>query len=162
MIKSKNLLILLICIFTGFVDIFASGKVSGIIIDLSNGEKVECVLSDNPKMFFDGTTITITAANLKLSLTPSDIKKVSMGDVDDTSGIADAVSNSSTIEAKDGFVRLSGFVSGEEIKVYSASGAQYASYNVSSDGSLIIPTSSLPNGVSIIKSNKQSIKITKK
>ena len=158
----KKLYLLLLFVRFSFINAFASGKVPGVIINLSNGEKVEFVLSDNPKMFFDGTTITITTANLNLSLTPNEVMKVSVGDVDDTSGIADAVSNSSTIETKDGFVRLSGFVSGEEIKVYYASGVQYSSYNVSSDGTLIMSTSSLSNGVSIIKSNKQSIKVSKK
>lgn len=145
----------------GEIQGFAKDKVQGIIIQLSTGENVECMLSDNPKMVFDGTTVTITAANLTLKVTPSEIKKVMMGTVDDTSGIDDAKINSSLVELNEDYVRLSGFTSCEEIKVYSASGVLYGAYRASTDGNFILPMSSLPIGISIIKSNKQSIKISK-
>lgn len=158
---SLKFLMFLSLFIVGTIQGFAKDNVQGIIIQLSSGEKVECMLSDNPKMVFDGTTVTITAANLNLKVTPSEIKKVMMGTVDDTSGIDDAKLNSSVFELNEDYIRLSGFTSCEEIKVYSASGVLYGAYRTSTDGNLILPMSSLPTGISIIKSNKQSIKISK-
>ena len=158
---SFKILMLLSLFIVGVIQGLAKDKVQGIIIQLSTGENVECMLSDNPKMVFDGTTVTITATNLTLKVTPSEIQKVMMGTVDDTSGIDGAKLNSSLVELNEDYVRLSGFTSCEEIKVYSASGVLYASYRTSTDGSLVIPIASLPTGISIIKSFKQSIKIHK-
>ena len=54
------------------------------------------------------------------------------------------------------------FKAGEPVRVYSVGGNLVATHYVESDGSLVIPISSLPSGISIIKTNQQTIKITRK
>lgn len=148
-----------------FVSLYANaqGKVPGIIVELKNGEKLEFRLADKPKMAFDGTKIALTAEGVSLEYTPAELLKVTTGEVENvSSGVEELNVAQGDIQVNGGFVRLSGFTSGEPVRVYSASGVLKSSFATSSDGSLTIPISDLPSGISIIKTNKQSIKITKR
>ncbi len=146
----------------GGINGYAQDKVPGIIVELSSGTKVEYRLSNNPKFVFDGQTITLTADGVKVEYTPSELAKVTTGEVEGATGIVETEKQSGDIKVEDGFVRLKGFSAGEAVHVYSVSGTQMASYQISSDGSLLIPVSALPSGISIIKTNQQTIKITRK
>ena len=142
---------------------YAQDKVLGIIIEITNGEKMEFRLVDKPKLSQDGKTIVITADGAKVELTPSELQKVTMGDVENIgSGIAEVAINQSSAEFSDGFVRLSGYLAGEDVRIYNTAGVQSATFKASADGTLTISVSSLPSGISIIKTNKQSIKISKR
>lgn len=142
---------------------FAQDKVQGCIVELSTGEKLEYRLADNPKFTFDGTTITLTADGVKLEYSPSEFKKVTTGEVANiNSGIEAVVSQEGEIYASSGFVRLNGFKTGEKVTIYSINGILMDSFTISTNGLLEIPISILPSGISIIKVNKQSIKITRK
>ncbi len=161
--KLKSLsLVFLLCI-AGHPQGFAQDKVQGIIVELSTGEKLEYRLSDTPKMVYDGQTITLTANGVNVVYTPSELVKVRMGEVDDvSSGIEEQVSQQGEVKVEAGYVRLSGFAHGEIVRVYSMDGKLYANYQTSSDGALLIPISTLPSGISIIKVKQQTIKISKK
>ena len=159
--RKRKVLIVITFLLIGVIGGYAQDKVLGVIIDLANGEKVECRLVDKPKMVYDGTTITLTAEGVKLEFTPEGIQKVTMGEVDNAAGINEAKLEHGSIEMKDGFVRLSGFEVDDEVKVYSVAGLLLAVHKISTDGSFVLPVASLPSGISIIKTKKQSIKITK-
>lgn len=160
--RKKKFLMLFSFLLLGGVNGYAQDKVPGIIVELANGQKVEYKLSDNPKFVFDGQTITLTADGVKVEYIPSELAKVMTGDVEGATGIVETEKQSGDIKVEDGFVRLKGFSAGEAVHVYSVSGTQMASYQISSDGSLVIPVSALPSGISIIKTNQQTIKITRK
>ena len=159
----RKLLILFGILLFGISKGYAQDKVLGIIIEMTNGEKMEYRLVDKPQMTFDGNIIILTAEGVMIEILPTDLQKVTMGDVDNIgSGIKEASISQGLAEVSDGFVRLSGFQSGEAVRVYNAAGIMFADYKTSADGSLMISISSLPSGISIIKTNKQSIKITKR
>ncbi len=160
--RKKKFLMLFSFLLVGGVNGYAQDKVPGIIVELANGQKVEYRLADNPKFVFDGQTITLTADGVQVEYTPSELAKVMTGDVEGATGIVETEKQSGDIKVEDGFVRLKGFSAGEAVHVYSVSGTQMASYQISSDGSLVIPVSALPSGISIIKTNQQTIKITRK
>ena len=160
--RKKKFLMLFGLLSMGGINGYAQDKVPGIIVELSSGAKVEYRLADNPKFVFDGQTITLTADGVKVEYTPSELAKVTTGEVENATGIEELRSQQVDIKVEDGFVRLKGFSAGEAVHVYSVSGTQMASYQISSDGSLVIPVSALPSGISIIKTNQQTIKITRK
>ena len=162
--KELRKLLVVICFLSfGSFCVNAQEKVPGIIVELKNGEKLEFRLVDKPKMVFDGTKIALTAEGVSLEYTPSELLKVTTGEVENvSSGIEELNAEQGDIQVNGGFVRLSGFTSGEPVLVYSASGVLKSSFATSSDGSLTISISDLPTGISIIKTNKQSIKITKR
>lgn len=159
----KKLLVVFCFLSFGSLYVNAQDKVPGIIVELKNGEKLEFRLVDKPKMVFDGTKIALTAEGVSLEYTPSELLKVTTGEVENvSSGIEELNAEQGDIQVSGGFVRLSGFMPDESVRVYSASGVLKSSFTTSSDGSLTISISDLPSGISIIKTNKQSIKITKR
>lgn len=162
--KDKTfLLIVFLLTVVGNTRCFAQAMVQGIIVELSSGEKLEYRLADHPKMVFDGQTVELTADGISLSYTPSEIAKVTIGEVDDvSSGIKEMESSSGEISVNSGFVRFSGFLPNEPVRVYSMDGIIRATYHTLSDGSLVVPLSNLPSGISIIKVNKETIKITRR
>ena len=158
----KKITVVSVLFAMGSIFSFAQDKVPGIIVELSSGTKVEYRLSNNPKFVFDGQTITLTADGVKVEYTPSELAKVTTGEVENATGIEELRSQQVDIKVEAGFVRLNGFGAGEEVRVYSVGGNLVATHYVESDGSLVIPISSLPSGISIIKTNQQTIKITRK
>ena len=159
--KTKSLLVLGLLTLGGLCS-YAQDKVPGIIVELANGQKVEYRLADNPKFVFDGQTIKLTAEGVAVEYTPSELAKVTTGEVENVTGIEELKSQQGDIKVEAGFARLSGFTAGEAVKIYSIGGRLVATHHVESDGSLVIPISSLPSGISIIKTNQQTIKITRK
>ena len=159
--KIRSLLVLGLLALGGLYS-YAQDKVPGIIVELANGQKVEYRLADNPKFVFDGQTIKLTAEGVAVEYTPSELAKVTTGEVENATGIEELRSQQVDIKVEAGFVRLNGFGAGEEVRVYSVGGNLVATHYVESDGSLVIPISSLPSGISIIKTNQQTIKITRK
>ena len=159
--KIRSLLVLGLLALGGLYS-YAQDKVPGIIVELANGQKVEYRLADNPKFVFDGQTIKLTAEGVAVEYTPSELVKVTTGEVENATGIEELRSQQGDIKVEAGFVRLNGFGAGETVRVYSVGGNLMGTHYVESDGSLVIPISSLPSGISIIKTNQQTIKITRK
>ena len=159
--KIRSLLVLGLLALGGLYS-YAQDKVPGIIVELANGQKVEYRLADNPKFVFDGQTIKLTAEGVAVEYTPSELVKVTTGEVENATGIEELRSQQGDIKVEEGFVRLNGFGAGEAVRVYSVGGNLMGIHYVESDGSLVIPIFSLPFGISIIKANQQTIKITRK
>lgn len=161
MVKKRFLLFMLSTVLWGRS--MAADKIPGAIIELSSGKTVEIALTDNPKMTFDGTTVKLTAVNVEVEYTPAEIVKVTIGEVDSSvSGINNVEASNATISVEGGFVHLSGFASNESVKVYTLTGMQTDSFETDANGSLAINISSLPQGISIIKADNQTIKITRR
>ena len=159
--KLKSLVVFTLLVTSNFY-CNAQNKVPGVIVELANGQKVEYRLVDKPKLVYDGSKITLTAEGVVVEYTPSNLKKVMTGEVENVpSGIEEYATPQSDIRIDAGFIRLSGFKANEDVRVYSVTGNIIASYSTNADGTLVIPISSMPSGISIIKANKQSIKITK-
>lgn len=161
--KILKLFLLLFLSVLGIPKSYAQDKVLGIIVELKSGQKVEYRLVDNPKFVHNGNTVVLSAVGVEIEYTPTDLLKVTTGMVDGiSSGVDDVSFSEESIKVEGGFVRLCGFTPNDAVDVYSLSGMLITNYHVQSNGSLVIPISSLPKGVSIIKANKQSIKITRR
>lgn len=144
----------------GQVKTFSQDKVKGIIVELNSGKKMEFRLDDHPKFVFDGQIIRLTADGVQVEYAPLDFMKLTMGEVSNvSSGIEEDTSTQKDIKVEAGFIRLNGFNVSDAVTVYSSNGTKLAEYRIGRDGSFVIPISSLPTGMSIIKANKQSIKI---
>lgn len=159
--KQKILVVFTFLVLSNFY-CNAQNKVLGIIVELTNGQKIEYRLADHPKLFYDGSVITLIAGGVVVEYTSADLKKVMTGEVEDVaSGIEEFALPHSDIKIVAGFIHFNGFKPNEEVHVYTVNGSLISTYSVGLDGSIVIPISSLSSGISIIKVNKQSIKITK-
>ena len=145
MVLIRYSLLVLTFLIVGSLKVQAQDMVPGIIVELANGQKIEYRIADKPKMVFDGSKITLTAEGVTVEYTPNELLKVTTGKVKNTgTEIKEMVIPDGDIKVNAGFVRLSGFAVGESVNIYSVSGILQASYQTSTDGTLIIPVSSLP------------------
>lgn len=149
-------------ISTGSENPSSQDNVLGIFIELYNGQKLEYRLTDHPKLKFDGQTIILTADGVLVEYIPSQLLKVTTGEVQTITDVEEKRIPNGDIKVEAGFVRLSGFASGELVRVYSVGGTMMSTYSTMADGSLVIPVSILPSGISIIKIKEETIKITKR
>jgi hypothetical protein len=158
----KNILVFLLFAINCYYG-YAQSKVPGIIVELSSGQKVEYMLVDKPKLVYDGSKITLSTVAVTVEYTPANLLKVMPGEVQNFgSGIHEQNADDSSIKLDGGFVRFSGFVADEGVRVFNTAGLLVATHHVSSDGSLVISISSLPSGISIIKTNNQLFKFLKR
>ena len=163
MVLIRYSLLVLIILILGSFKVQAQDMVPGIIVELANGQKIEYRIADKPKMVFDGSKITLTAEGVTVEYTPTELLKVTTGDIKNTgTDIKEMNIQSGDIKIDAGFIRLSGFAVGEFVNVYSVNGILQASYQISDSGSLVIPFASLSLGISIIQVNNQSVKISRK
>ena len=137
-------------------------KVQGIIIDLVTGEIVEITLADNPKITYDGNNIKIVSETIDVQYTLSELTKVRMGEVDNSTDISSVANEDGKIEINRDILRFTGFDANEEIKIFSISGALMSTYKVSSAGNTTISLNSFPKGIYLISVKKETIKINKK
>ena len=159
----KKQLFVVVLLVMGYIHVGAQDMVPGIIVELSSGKKVEFRLADNPKIVFDGQTIKLTADGINVEYTPTEFVKLTTGEVqNNASGITELTSHQENIAVKDGYVCLNGFNSNDAVSVFSVDGKLVATYHIPTNGSISIPISTLPSGISIIRTNNQSIKIIKR
>lgn len=141
----------------------ATDKVPKVIVELLSGGTIEIALANNPTIVFDGKKVKLTSKNENAEYDPSDILKVKVGEVDaaDT-GIKVIQEKNGQIIVKEGFVRLAGFPANEAISVYSLKGVLITTFKTDANGSCTIDVQILPSGISIIKIQNESIKITRR
>lgn len=156
----KKLLLLLMLFIS--VNIQAADKVLGVIVELLSGGTIEIALENNPKMVFDGKKVKITSPKDNAEYEPSDILKVKVGEVDaaDT-GIIGIQDEKGQIKTEGGLVRLTGFPANEAISVFSINGVLVNTFRTDANGSCTIDLRNLQSGISIIKTQNESIKITR-
>ena len=155
-------LLLLFMLFMS-VRIQATDKVPGIIIELSSGKTIEIALANSPKMVFDGKKVQLTSTNENAEYESFDIKKVKVGEVDNVdTGIKGIQVEKGQINAERGFVRLTGFPANEEISLFSLGGVLIRTFRTDANGSCTIDVQTLPLGITIIKTQNESIKISRR
>lgn len=140
----------------------AKDKVEAVVIELSSGEKVEYRLVDHPKIQYDGENITLTADGVHVEFSPLKLAKISLCEVEYiSSGIIESKVNTGDMIVEEGLIRMRGFLPSEGVDLYTVSGILLSTYHILPDGTLIIPLSALPKGITVIKTNRQHIKISR-
>lgn len=142
--------------------ILADNTNNCVVLETMYGEKMEFNLSSKPRLIQKQDTVILTSDDTKVQFHIMGIKRLyfspSNGD-----GIKKIVSEAKgRIELQQGCLCLSDFKPGEQIGIYNLAGHQIMRTVITSDGTVIIPFSAIPKGVTIIKSNKQSFKINMK
>ena len=159
----KTLNTLLILILFAAERTFAQDRVMGIVIELCSGRRIEYCLTDHPKLMFDGKVIELVTDESIVEYTPNEFVKLTLDEVTRVSNsLMDGVSLKNEIKLEADNIHFNGFKAGDAIEVFTINGIYYTTYYVEADGAFSIQISSLPQGYSVIKVNKQSIKILRR
>ena len=154
-------ILLLPFLILGHIHSSAQDNVEGVIAELSTGENLFFYLTDHPQFMYDGKTITLTSDIIKLEYKPTELAKVMIGNYSQINNSIEQVTFNSDIKVTNGVIQFYGFQSNEDVRIFSSSGYLLGVYHISESGQLEIPFFNLPKGVSIIRTNRQSIKISK-
>lgn len=156
----KKLLLIFMLLLPLTPNVLANDKVQGIIIELRSGERLEFMLSDNPKFFYEGENIIFKTNKIELKYRPNDIYKIKMEKVSDTSSIREVDAKEAIIQINSSFIRINTVKPSELVNVFSTSGVKIVSYKTSDSGNLEIPINTIPKGIHLIKVGNQSIKVS--
>lgn len=131
-----------------------------VVIETKDGERMEYLLSDNPRIMHRNAMVELTSNTVSVEFPSSNVSKVYL------STTATAVEK---IKVAEGEIRMyqdvivmKGFGANEPVALYGTDGNQLWQQRTDNDGQLLYSLSSLPQGIYIIITNHQSVKIIKK
>ncbi len=130
------------------------------VVETTNGERMEYLLSDQPRIVHNDATVTLTTTKTTVEFSAKEISKVYLSSPN--TAIRESKVNNSAIHMVGNQVRFSGLGASEAVSLYSTDGRLMLSQKADTNGSLTLSLSQLNTGIYIIKTNQQSIKITKK
>lgn len=130
------------------------------VVETTNGERMEYLLSDLPRIIYDDSMVTLTTNTTIVEFHPEEILKIYL--TESTTAIDDCKSPDGSFSLCHDQVLLSDFAANEVVTLYSADGHQLWRETIHDNGRLTITLDQLSKGIYIIKTNHQSIKITKK
>ncbi len=145
----------------GAASVKAQSTVKGIVIETAGGQRTEYALTETPELTYDGNTVTLTTKNVSVNYTATQIVKVELTDIHETSIEAVKKEKGQLVVLADQIL-LSGLSANEKVQLYNESGILRSSWKVASNGKLTISLSDLSRGMYIIKTNHQSFKVTRK
>ena len=138
-----------------------SGKT--LVVLTKDGGKTEFVLSEKPKVLFEGKSLRITSSKADVTYTLSDILRFTYINTDPT-GINQLAETEDPTEVsyQDGTLVLSQLKEGTVVGVYSLDGKKVQQLRASHKGTYRLSLSSLPKGVYIVKADTITYKIMKR
>ena len=135
-----------------------------VVVETTDGQRAEYLLAEQPQLRYDGQTVTFTTTAVTVEYTTEQVARVFLDEAASTP-TAIALTTAKTADkltfSTDRAI-ISGLQPGEEACVCSLSGSLVATFQANGDGTLTIDLGSLPADVSIIKTNHQSFKVTRK
>lgn len=157
----KKSLSLYILLFLGFV-VLRAQSFSNLcaVVETTNGERLEYMLKDLPRIIYDDSMVTLTTNTIIVEFHPEEILKIYL--TESATAINDCKSPDGSFSICHDQVLLSGFAANEVVTLFSADGHQLWRETILDNGRLTLSLNQLSTGLYIIKTNHQSIKVTKK
>jgi len=135
-------------------------KYTCVVVQFVSGEKAEWVISEKPKMKQLDDKIVFYNDVTSVEYNTVDVAKLYFSQ-DGTGIIQIGVAKQEINFDSTGFC-LKGFLAGETVSVYAADGKLLAILTIANDGSLMLPVTTMAQGVNIVKVQDKSFKIVRK
>ena len=158
--KTYYSLLFLLLLMSVHKAIAQSPEYQCIVVETTDGERLEYLLSDNPRIAHMNALVVITSNTVSVEFPSSNVSKVYL------STSTDAIGNVKTTEGKillhKDVIVMKDFCANEPISLYGADGKQLWQQSADGSGQLVFSLNSLSQGIYIIKTNHQSFKIIRK
>ncbi len=135
--------------------------VDALVLHQKDATTVTYILPERPVLTYEGAELVVTASEVSARHALADIDKMDFAKVDIPTAISRATQDSRLIRATQDGVRLAGFAAGTMVQVYNAAGQLLRQARVGSNGQLDLPLTAEPQGVYVVRADKQVIKIKK-
>ena len=132
-----------------------------VVVETAAGQRMEYLLSDQPRIVHNDATVTLTTTNATVEFQTSEVSKIYASTMDVVIVIK-SIKTDGDIHLTDDFVSLTGYTPHESVSLYTSDGKLLKQRTADSQGRLILSLTQLHSGIYIIKTQQQSIKFTKK
>ena len=156
---------MLLCVLAvSTVSAWAQSTASCVVVEETNGNKTEFLLTTQPRITYVGNDVTLTSTGATVVLDAANVKKVFLAESETNATSVQEVkaSESVIVDLTDGKLALNGLKSDSPVALYSVDGRQLYAGTASAAGTLSLPLGSFPGGIIIVKTTTQSFKIIKK
>lgn len=158
--KTNYILLYLLLLFPAQRIIAQSPEYQCIVVETTDGERMEYLLSDNPHIVHNDATVVLTTNSVCVEYQTSNVSKIFFSAV--PTSIGEEKTSKGHFRLQQNMVILMGFGASEPVALYGAGGLQLWQQTTDSDGRLMLSLSTLPQGIFIVKTNNQSFKVTRK
>lgn len=140
----------------------AAAEAEMLIVIMQDGTQHSYVLTDKPKVTFDGTQMNINSAQLSDAYTISEVKKFVFAD--DASAIAPVAAGEQRVTFTDGTnVVLEGLNAGTQVSLYDLAGHALATVKANGEGQATLSLETQAAGVYVVSvSGGKSFKLLKR
>ena len=132
------------------------------ILCLKDGEKVEFLLKNNPRVVNGDGFITVVDNDMTIEYPLGNVHKYMLGIHDEYTAVKNDEAPNGNIQNQIGTIRLSGFGASESVVVTSINGTVVFESETNDSGSLSISTATYPSGIYILKIKNQTLKFIKR
>jgi len=160
----KKFMMLLGVLAVSSVSAWAQTTASCVVVEQTNGDKAEYLLTTEPRITYVDNEVTLTSTEVTVKLDAADVKKVYLAETsNNATSIQDVKTSESVIvDLTDGKLDLNGLKNGSPVAIFSVDGRQLYAGTASAAGTLSLPLGTLPGGMIIVKTTTQTFKIIKK
>ena len=146
------------------VSAWAQTTASCVVVEQTNGNKAEYLLSTEPRITYVGNDVTLTSTEVTVVLDAADVSKVYLSETNISSTAIQQVeaAKSVFVNLTDGNLSLNGLETGSPVALYTADGRQLYAGTANAAGTLSLPLGSFQGGIIIVKTATQTFKIIKK
>lgn len=147
------------CALAFSINIFANG-INSLVIWKTNGERINILLNENPKVTFTENEMTITTKMNKVSFSATDVIRFTYEDI--PTGINNvAKGNDAMFSIEDEYLNLSNLSQSSLIHIYRTDGTLLSTAKANSNGSAKINIANFASGIYIVKTSVGNFKIHK-
>lgn len=137
-----------------------------VVVEQTDGSKTEYLLKSEPRIAFDGETVTLTTSDETVLLKVENVSrayvKAPVKPQPNEVGIAEASKTAERVILTADGLSLSGLQPGSAVDVYTADGRQLKAVKAAADGTASLNLGNSRSGMIIVKTNNQSFKLIRK
>ncbi len=138
---------------------------SCVVVEQTNGDKSEFLLSTTPQVKCDSNAITLTTTETEIVFSYSDVKKAYISEASSSpeSGVEPILQKNTSyhVAINDATVIVSGMKENESVNLFSMDGKLLCTAQADADGRAEVSLSQFIKGVYVVKVGSQSFKIVR-
>ena len=137
-----------------------SAEYQCVVVETKDGERMEYLLSDNPRIVHRNAMVELTSNTVSVEFPSSNVSKVYLSTA--TTAVEKIKAAEGEIRMCQDVIVMQGFGANEPVALYGTDGSLLWQQTTDANGQLVVSLHTLSQGIYIFKTNHQSFKIIRK
>lgn len=137
-----------------------SAEYQCVVVETKDGERMEYLLSDNPRIVHRNAMVELTSNTVSVEFPSSNVSKVYLSTT--TTAVEKIKAAEGEIRMCQDVIVMQGFGANEPVALYGTDGSLLWQQTTDANGQLVVSLHTLSQGIYIFKTNHQSFKIIRK